>query len=233
MYDAVFLQKRQRREELYPKPPHETEGDALEMVVLQKFVKVNREQLEGEHEMAAEMEETEHLREVVVVLGVVLADIGQNLDLDQGLVVEFLLVADDFGGDNATTEVVGAQRDPPALGSHVGLVVFGADDNPKAAGTEIVEHLVPVAEMVAGDDAIITALVVVGTRQGSGLRCCAVGNASPAVGGRGCVAGGNSTRGATFLGMGLEFYPLPILSLPISQTHAIPQHTQNMIAAVC
>eukprot|EP00966_Prymnesium_polylepis_P220242 5095038-Prymnesium_polylepis.1 len=74
---------------------------------------------------------------------IVLADVHQHLDLDQRLLVEALLVADDL------------DRDVRAL-----LVVVRLDDLPERALPEHPHHLVPVAHVIAHHHLIVATLVV-------------------------------------------------------------------------
>jgi hypothetical protein len=76
--------------------PDQTEREALEVVVLDELVKVEREALEGDAEVVAKVEVVQSVDDVVLSVRVVVPEVLQDLDLDEGLVVEALLVADDL-----------------------------------------------------------------------------------------------------------------------------------------
>jgi hypothetical protein len=67
--------------------------------------------------------------------------------------MEPLLVADDLDGDK-----------------NARLVVNAADDLPEASFAEYIDNLVPVREMIAGHDGVVSALVVVAKVGGIRLR---------------------------------------------------------------
>ena len=105
---------------------------------------VDREALECDTQVVPEVEVVQRLDHVVLLLRVVVAQVLQQLHLNEGLLVEALLVADDL-----------------ERAHRLGLVVVRLDHLPEGALAELPYHLVPVADVVVHDHRVVAALVVV------------------------------------------------------------------------
>lgn len=84
--------------------------------------------------MVAEIERIQHVDHVVRSVGVFLAQFVQQPDLDEGLMMEALLVADDLDGD-----------------VRVGFVVECSDHLAEAAFADDLENLVAIGYVVVGN----------------------------------------------------------------------------------
>lgn len=88
----MFLHIEEGNENLDGESLDEIERKALELVHLDKLIKVDGEHLEGHAEMASEDELVGLAYDVLLVLWVVLVEMIDQLGFDQALLVESFLV---------------------------------------------------------------------------------------------------------------------------------------------
>mmetsp|Transcript_55745 Transcript_55745/g.180990 ORF Transcript_55745/g.180990 Transcript_55745/m.180990 type:complete len:282 (-) Transcript_55745:420-1265(-) len=145
MYDVLLLQKSQGRQQLDGKSPDETQRNPLEVVVLNELVEIYAEQLEGDAQVVPEIEVVHHVHHIRGALDVALAQVLEDLHLDQRLVVKSFLVPDD-------------------LASHLSIrfVVESSDHLAKGSFTERAHDLVPIENVVVQHYEVIAALIVIG-----------------------------------------------------------------------
>lgn len=144
MNNSVRAHESERGEHLGREPPDEDRREAAELVGLDQLVEVDTQKLRDNAEMAPEVEVVRHLDHVVLVLWVPLDDLLQNFDLNQGLSVEALLVADNLDCDGSAS-----------------LVVTAVHNLTKRSLSEDIADLVAVTQVVALHDNVVTALIVV------------------------------------------------------------------------
>ena len=88
--------------------------------------------------MVSEGKTVAHADNVALLLWIVVAEHLQDLDLDLPLLVKLLLVLQDLQGDVVCL-----------LAFARGLVVDTPDDHTESASTELLDHLVPVVDLVS------------------------------------------------------------------------------------
>ena len=96
MNDVVFAQVVERDKNLNCEPLDQVEGESLEVVHLDELVQVDREHLERYHEVLSEHELVKSSDDVLLVLGVSVVQVPDQLGLDQTLLVQPLLVLEDL-----------------------------------------------------------------------------------------------------------------------------------------
>mmetsp|Transcript_48637 Transcript_48637/g.125284 ORF Transcript_48637/g.125284 Transcript_48637/m.125284 type:complete len:217 (+) Transcript_48637:637-1287(+) len=145
MDDVLLLQKSQGRQQLDGKSPDETQRNPLEIVVFNELVEIYAEQLEGDAQVVPEIEVVHHVHHIRGALDVALAQVLEDLHLDQRLVVKSFLVPDD-------------------LASHLSIrfVVESSDHLAKGSFTERAHDLVPIENVVVQHYEVIAALIVIG-----------------------------------------------------------------------
>lgn len=144
MNDPIIAHHHQRREQLDCESSDKNSRKSHKAVRLDHLVQVDTEQLGDNAQMASEIEVLGNLDEVVLILWVPLDQILQDLDLDQSLVMETFLVADDFDG-NALT----------------GLVVSTLQDLSKRSFTQKAHDLIPVSEVISLNVDVVAPFIVI------------------------------------------------------------------------
>ena len=144
MYHPLAAEELERHQDLLREAADESQREPPEVVVLEEIVQVDGEELEGDAQVAAEVEVLLHLHQIMLVLLVLVPQVLQNLELHQRLVVKPLLV-------------------PYHLHRHRSshLVVVTAHHLPEATLAELVDDLEPVREMVALAHDVVSPFVVV------------------------------------------------------------------------
>jgi len=104
--DFVFLHIEEGNENLYGKSLDEIERKSLELVHLDKLIKVDGEHLESHAEMASKDELVGLAYDVLLVLWVVLVEMIDQLGFDQALLVESFLVPEHFEGHKFLVSMV-------------------------------------------------------------------------------------------------------------------------------
>lgn len=98
--NVVFAHVMERDEQLDGEAAHQSDGDTLEVVALDELVQVHRQHFERENQMLAEHELLSDADDVLFVLRVSVAQLVEDLGLNETLLVEALLVTQDLqGGD--------------------------------------------------------------------------------------------------------------------------------------
>ena len=144
MYHPLAAEELERHQDLLREAADESQREPPEVVVLEEIVQVDGEELEGDAQVAAEVEVFLHLHQVVLVLLVLVPQVLQNLELHQRLLVKPLLVPYHLHGHRTSR-----------------LVVVTAHHLPEATLAELVDDLEPVREMVALAHHVVAAVVVV------------------------------------------------------------------------
>lgn len=166
MDNAVVTQERKGPEELDRETTDERGRKAGKAVRLDQLVEVDAEQLGHDAEVSSERERVDHSDHKVLLVRVLhivndemsglrpetgrggsthpFDEVLEHLDLDQGLVMETLLVADDLDRDHVARLVI------PAL-----------QDLAERSFPENVDDLVAVVKVVVRDEEIVATLVVV------------------------------------------------------------------------
>lgn len=161
MYNPMVTHESQRLEHLVREPPNEPSREPDKAVGLDELVEVDAQELHRDAEMASEVEVFRHLNDMVLLLGVLqhlsapqlkanpyttnpFPQVVQYLDLNQGLVVEPLLVSDDLDRDGFTSAMVTTVQ-------HLA----------KRSLSERVYNFVAICEMVVQDYQVVSPLVVV------------------------------------------------------------------------
>mmetsp|Transcript_107975 Transcript_107975/g.311999 ORF Transcript_107975/g.311999 Transcript_107975/m.311999 type:complete len:266 (-) Transcript_107975:397-1194(-) len=144
MDDVLLPKEPQSRKQLDGEAPDQTQGDALEIVVLDELVQVDAQQLECDAQMVPEVEVVHHVHDVRCALDVPLPNVLEDLDFHEGLVMEPLLVPNHLQGYIA-----------------LGLVVEGAHDLTERSFTEGVHDLIPIQNVIMKNDQVVPSLVVV------------------------------------------------------------------------
>lgn len=108
MDQVETLLESKRLENLDGKPSDKILSDASEVVLFDELVEIETEEFEGDDEVLSEYQVVEHPDDVVLVLLVVVVQVLQDLQLHACLVLEFLLVPDDFNGHHFVGLVVKA-----------------------------------------------------------------------------------------------------------------------------
>ena len=93
-------------EDLNRESSYQRQGDALEVVVLDELVEVDREELEGDDQVVAEHAVVLDLDYVVLVVGVLLLQVLQDAQLNARLMLITLFVLYDFYCDDFVGFVV-------------------------------------------------------------------------------------------------------------------------------
>lgn len=159
--DAVVTEKRQRGKDLHREASDEDGRESSELVRLDELVEVDAEQLRDDAEVSSESERVDHPNDKVLLVGILQVETSvrgerrsgsrtnpfdkvlKHLNLDERLVVESLLVADDLDRDHLA-----------------GLVVTALHDLAEGSLAEDVDDLVAVEDLVVGDEEVVAALVV-------------------------------------------------------------------------
>lgn len=151
MNEGLFPQVLESLKYLDGKPANQRERHSFEVVVLDELVEVDGEQLEGNDEMLPEHAVVFDSDDVVRVIRVILFQVEQDLQLDPGLVLEFLLVPDDFDGHDLAGLVVDALQ-----GLSEGALPEELN-NFKSVGNVVLEHHVVVSSLIV--EAVIVLLL--------------------------------------------------------------------------
>jgi hypothetical protein len=104
--DFVFLHIEEGNENLYSKSLDKIERKALELVHLDKLIKIDGEHFKGHAEMASEDELVGLAYDVLLVFWVVLVEMIDQLGFDQALFVEPFLVPEHFKGHKFLVSMV-------------------------------------------------------------------------------------------------------------------------------
>jgi hypothetical protein len=95
--DDVLLSKILKSlEHLDGKPSDQAEGNSLEIIVLDEFVKINGEEFKGDHQMFPKDNIILDPNNIESIIWIVLLQMHQNLKLYTSLMLEPLFVADQF-----------------------------------------------------------------------------------------------------------------------------------------
>lgn len=145
--DNVFsVQEPQALNQGVGEPPDEAQTETLVVVLLDQLVQVQVHELEADAQVVPEVEVVQHVDDVVSRIAVLLAEMVEDLDFDQRLVVKPLLVPDDLDGDVLAR-----------------LVVQRADDLAERPLADHLEDLVPVRDVVVQHLVVGAVLVVEAT----------------------------------------------------------------------
>mmetsp|Transcript_35903 Transcript_35903/g.99552 ORF Transcript_35903/g.99552 Transcript_35903/m.99552 type:complete len:237 (-) Transcript_35903:439-1149(-) len=158
MDDVLLPQEPQSCKQLDGKTAYQPQRHTLEVVVLDEFIQVYAEQLKGNAEMVPEVKVIQHVHHVGGALDVALTQVLKDLHLNQGLMVEPLLVA-----NHLECDVV------------AGLVIKGANHLPERAFAEGVHHLIAVEYVIAQHNEVIAALIIIGVVVGRARRAADLG----------------------------------------------------------
>lgn len=96
MNDVLLSKVLKSLEHLDGEPSDQAEGNSLEIIVLDEFVKVNGEELKGDHQMFPKDNIILDSNDVESIIWIVLLKMHQNLKLYTRLMLEALFVADQF-----------------------------------------------------------------------------------------------------------------------------------------
>lgn len=140
----ILVKRVQALQKAVRKLPHQLQTEPLELVFLNQFVQVNREQLKCDARVVSERERVEHVYHVHRVVFILFAKVFQNTDLLLRLPVEPLLVAHHL------------ERDVLAL-----LVVVSLHYLSKTSLPDHLEYLVPVRYVIVRDVDVRALLVVI------------------------------------------------------------------------
>lgn len=134
MHNPVMTHQGQGSQHLTSEPPDESRRESDEAVCLDELVEIDAQQLHGDAQVTAEIEVLSHLDHMVLlfrILGCVVLKVSfkirnpfrnktypfpkvvQDLDLNERLMVEAFLVADDFDGGRLPGCVVSTLKNLP------------------------------------------------------------------------------------------------------------------------
>lgn len=123
--------------------PNQARRYSLEVVLLNKLVEIHAEQLKGEQQVLAEDGVVQHANDIVFVVFILLLEVAQKTQLDTSLVLEALLVADDFDSHR-----------------HSRLVVKALQGLAETARAKLVQHFKPVGQVILDHDLVVATLIV-------------------------------------------------------------------------
>ena len=118
--------------------------NADEIVVLDEIVEINRQQFKRYDQMLPEKQIVLYSYHIILIMLVVLIEVEQDLQLHARLILELLLISDNF------------DRDCLAIG-----VVEAFEGLSEAAGAQELEHLEPVADVVLQRGFVVTVAIIV------------------------------------------------------------------------
>lgn len=142
--DLLRVEEDQCTEHLLGEPTDQFQGEPLEVVRLDKFVQVHPEQFRRDTEMAPKVEALCEVDHAVATVGIPLFQLLQKIDLDQGLLMESLLVPDDLHR---------YQR--------AGLVIDAPHNLAEAPLAQDVDDLISIREVISNHNVVVPAIIVV------------------------------------------------------------------------
>lgn len=134
----------QRSEHLRREPADQNRGEPNKAVGLDELVQVDTQKLSHDTQVTPKVKVFRHPNQVVLVLGVPFDQLLEDLDLDQGLMVETLLVADNLDSDRFAR-----------------LVVSALNDLPERALAKDPNDFVSIREVIVRNNQVITPLIIV------------------------------------------------------------------------
>lgn len=144
MYNPVMTHQGQGSQHLTSESPDESCREPDEAVCLDELVKVDAQQLHGDAQVTAEIKVLSHLDHMVLLFRIPFPKVVQDLDLDERLMVEAFLVADDFDG-----------------GRLAGCVVSTLKDLPERTFPKCANDLIPICQVIVLDNQVIATLIVI------------------------------------------------------------------------
>lgn len=131
MYDAKVVKQQQALQHRVSELAHESDAEALELVLLYELVQVHRQQLERDADVISEQEMFLHVNDVGRVLRVDPAEVVENADFLLGLSVKPFLIAHHLEGDADAV-----------------LVVEGVHHLPETAFADHLQNFIAVGDMI-------------------------------------------------------------------------------------
>lgn len=106
MYNVLLFQEPQSLEDLYSETSDQRQRHTSEIVDFNELVQVDTEQFEGNEQVLPEVDAVLHPDDVHLVVWVILLQVLHDVELNLGLMSEFLFVPNDFNSDYLTCLVV-------------------------------------------------------------------------------------------------------------------------------